>query len=456
MTKVSIIVPVLNGDKFLEECIDSLVSQSLKEIEIIVVDGGSTDKTLDIIKKYIDSDNRIRLIHSEKKSTGYQGNLGMSATTGDYIGFCEADDYVSPTMYERLYECAKKEDLEYVKADFDMFIDLDRRLFLKYRILDGAKSKLYDQIICPSEYNDILFRDVNMWNGIYKKSFLESKNIRQNETPGAAFQDTGFVQQVFLASNKAMYIHADSYYYRRDNASSSVYDMKGVVNVAQEAEFLWEYLRRENISADLSATVFKRFCSIFFGFYGRLPHKSDWTEGISEAVKRFQRLSVEWYTSLPYQNIAYEQLNQSQSLYLVLKNRMDDLDVLRRNIVTIEDSNRKDFFNLVSTREKTVIYGAGECGSSVLAMLLKNGYGGVVAICDQDKNKQGNLVMDVLVISVEKAVKDIYKPGVLFVISVNSERNKISKALRNNGICVDDICISESIIPHVAMEIDLK
>lgn len=91
MIKVSVIVPVLNGISYINECMDSLISQTLKEMEILVIDAGSTDGTLEILEEYVQKDSRVRLLHSDQKSMGHQTNMGIQAASGEYIGFCKAD-----------------------------------------------------------------------------------------------------------------------------------------------------------------------------------------------------------------------------------------------------------------------------------------------------------------------------------------------------------------------------
>ena len=119
MPLVSIIMPSLNVAKYIDECLQSAIKQTLKDIEIICIDAGSTDGTREIINKYILTDKRLRVIDSDVKSYGYQVNLGIHEAKGEYIGILETDDYVDSEMYERLYDAAKKSNADYVRADYD-------------------------------------------------------------------------------------------------------------------------------------------------------------------------------------------------------------------------------------------------------------------------------------------------------------------------------------------------
>ena len=119
--KVSVILPSLNVADYIRECIDSVLQQSLQELEIICIDAGSTDGTREILEEYANKDSRITILHSDMKSYGRQVNMGLKYASGDYIAILETDDWIAPDMYRCLYELAVKEHLDYAAADFDMF-----------------------------------------------------------------------------------------------------------------------------------------------------------------------------------------------------------------------------------------------------------------------------------------------------------------------------------------------
>ena len=119
--KVSVLVPIYNVQDFLPECLDSLVNQTLKEIEIICINDGSTDNSLDIIKQYAKKEKRIVII--DKKNSGYGDsmNQGLKKATGEYIGIVESDDFIELNAFESLYNIAKKNNVEAVKSNFYEF-----------------------------------------------------------------------------------------------------------------------------------------------------------------------------------------------------------------------------------------------------------------------------------------------------------------------------------------------
>lgn len=108
MPKVSVVVPFYNTEKYLEKCLDSLVNQTLKELEIILVNDGSTDSSLEIAKNYQQKDSRIKIVEQEHLKQGAARNSGMKVAAGEYIGFVDSDDWVDLDYFEKLYNTAKQ------------------------------------------------------------------------------------------------------------------------------------------------------------------------------------------------------------------------------------------------------------------------------------------------------------------------------------------------------------
>ena len=180
---VSVIVPVYNVDKFLKQCLDSILAQTLKDIEIICVDDGSTDRCPGILDYYADIDKRIKLFHRDNGGYGNAVNFGIGCAKGEYIGIVESDDSILTNMYQRLYSLAYEHDLDMVKGECYFCWDS-----IGYRIphhVYGVDE--YFGIVLKENDRDKFFRFfMNTWSGIYRKSFLDKFNIRHNESPSSA------------------------------------------------------------------------------------------------------------------------------------------------------------------------------------------------------------------------------------------------------------------------------
>lgn len=242
MPKVSVVVPIYNVEKYLEECLDSLRAQSLKDMEFICVNDGSTDGSLKLLQRYAAADSRIKILDGPNGGYGKAMNRGLDACTGEYVGIVEPDDYVKATMYEELYRLAKEKDLEVVKADFFRFVtDGNGKRNFSYNCLT-SREDLYGRVLDPKEELDVFKAIMNTWSGIYKRSFLEEHHIRHHETPGAAFQDNGFWFQTFCFTDRLYFVRKPFYMNRRDNPNSSVHSREKVFCMNDEYAFIMDFL----------------------------------------------------------------------------------------------------------------------------------------------------------------------------------------------------------------------
>ena len=246
MPKVSVVVPVYNVAVYLRECMDSLVRQTLQDIEIICVNDGSTDNSPEVLREYAAKDNRIVLVDQENGGYGKAMNTGIDRATGKYLGIVEPDDYVSLTMFEDLYRAAEENNLDLVKADFDRFTnsrDGDTRTFRRIHL--SPREADYGRVFRPMEEKESFFFVMNTWAGIYRLSFLREYGIRHHETPGASFQDNGFWFQTFLYAERAMLMNTAFYRVRRDNPNSSVKNPGKVYATNREYDYIRGILERD-------------------------------------------------------------------------------------------------------------------------------------------------------------------------------------------------------------------
>lgn len=221
MAKVSIIVPIYNQEKYIAQCLDSIICQTLKDIEIICVDDGSTDKSLEIVNEYAAKDSRIIVITKPNAGYGHSMNKGIDAATGEYMGIVESDDYILPEMYEKLYALAVKNNLDFARGGYYKFWTIDGEEKSLY--YDGMGAKYRSVVYCPRKAPDLYMSAVVTPAGIYKLDFLRNNGIRYSETPSAAFQDHGFWFKTHILADRALFIDEAFYMYRFDNPNSSIY-----------------------------------------------------------------------------------------------------------------------------------------------------------------------------------------------------------------------------------------
>lgn len=238
MPKVSVVVPTYNNEQYLRECIDSILGQTLSDIEIIVVNDGSTDSTCDILSQYSNADSRIKVINLHNGGYGHAVNTGFDISEGEYIGIVESDDYIQSDMYEKLYYAAVKYDCDWIKADYQIFVGEEREREFSPRNI--CPENLYNQVLNPLNDREAFDAKLFTWAGIYKKSFLLDNHIRHHESRGAAYQDNGFWFQTMVSASRIMFINSFFYNLRRDNPSSSIMAKDKVFDIFKEYEFIYE------------------------------------------------------------------------------------------------------------------------------------------------------------------------------------------------------------------------
>lgn len=236
---VSIIMPSLNVGSYIRECIQSVVSQTLEDIEILCVDAGSTDGTLEVLKEFARKDHRVTVICSDKKSYGYQMNLGLDAAQGEYIGIVETDDWVEPDMFEKLWTAASAHNADMVKCNYYWYRTTPKEEDVPFENLAVCP---YGKVFCPSEERTLFTRTPAIWSGIYKRAMLMENGVRFHETPGASFQDTSFHFMVCTVSQRCYLLTEYLHHYRRDNENSSVNSPAKVFCVRDEMLFYEAFL----------------------------------------------------------------------------------------------------------------------------------------------------------------------------------------------------------------------
>ncbi len=213
-------MPSLNVSSYVRDCVESVMNQSLREIEIICVDAGSTDGTLEILEELQKKDDRIRIIHSDKKSYGYQMNLGIADAEGEYIGIVETDDYIDERMYEEMYEFAISFDADVVKAPY-MEFSSDHIQQICYYADEFSKKLPHDSCFSAKEYGEVLAYHASVWSGIYKRKYLTDKQIRFVEAEKAGYVDVGFRIDTCVSTERIAWFDKAYYHYRRSSKDSS-------------------------------------------------------------------------------------------------------------------------------------------------------------------------------------------------------------------------------------------
>lgn len=228
--KVSVIVPIYKVEKYLVQCLDSIVNQTLKDIEIILVDEGDMDACRYIIDHYEQTDNRVIAIHEKNGGYGASVNKGFDIAKGEYIGIIESDDFIAPEMFEEMYNYAKETGADVVKTPYYEYWskkgdkkDVTRMCNYKDFITNESPA---NQAFSIMDYPQQMAVHASLWSGIYKTSYIREKNIRFIQAKGGAYVDVGFRIDTLINTDKIAWLPKPYYYYRVDAEGSTTNNFK--------------------------------------------------------------------------------------------------------------------------------------------------------------------------------------------------------------------------------------
>jgi len=257
MVKISVIIPVYNVEEYLKQCLDSIVNQSLNEIEIICINDGSADKSLKILEDYAKNDSRFVIVSQENCGQGAARNRGLDIAQGEYVVFVDPDDWIEENALEKIYACFKSNDTDVVQFDYKDYNDytkitkkIDFSKFLKkkfnYEIKDGGFYSWKEIFHKKFKYSKF-----TVWSKAYSLKFLRENDIKFPLNKHG--EDDVFSAQVFLETERICYLKDFLYVYRtrKNSAVNSLSDEHFCIfeNVHTVKEFLikknlYEYLKK--------------------------------------------------------------------------------------------------------------------------------------------------------------------------------------------------------------------
>lgn len=423
-------MPSLNVAAYIKICMESVLKQTLKDINIIAVDAGSTDGTLEILREYEALDPRVKVIVSEKKSYGYQMNLGIRAANSEYIGIVETDDYIEPNMFERLYNLAKATDADYCKGNAQMFLSLtDSIMYTEKFAVFPEKSSVI--ITDPAEIDDLVLRDYFLWKGIYKSELLA--DIRFNETPGAAYQDIGFLVQVFTKATKAVYVPDEFYHYRKDNPNASGYNRKAFKFLIEEYEFTDSFIKNQSKNF-ITALYCKMYRQTVVRIRMMALSGEIW-EGAETQLDILRNHLIEHIGEIT--NAAKFLSNEEmKDISLFIDSPMKLFNEIK---LSENDKNHaiESFVNKVKLYENVVVFGCGIYGKFVPAILAAKGISSIKAYSDNNAELWGKNIYGITVESPEQAI--VKYNDALYIIANKSQYCEIRYQLITAGIKSDNI-----------------
>ncbi len=273
---VSIIVPVYNVEDYIEKCLDSLVNQTLEQLEVIIVDDGSTDKTSSIVDQYQkEYPLKFRVIHKKNEGVSIARNIGLEKATGEYIGFLDSDDWVNYDMYEKLYKKAIEVNADIVACD-TLAIYPDKKVLIKSHIEET--SKVHDLML--NAYAVI-------WNKIYKREIISEIKFKE----GMNFcEDVQFLYMIYPRIKKIGVIHENLHnYLQRTGSLTYTYNEK-LYQLIDSLDDIVSYYKNqgfyEKYHAEIEYSYVRYLYATFIKRLAKTKNKIEFDKGVNFVLKK--------------------------------------------------------------------------------------------------------------------------------------------------------------------------
>ena len=321
---ISVIVPVDRVEKYLERCVKSILSQTYKNLEVILVDDGSPDQCPAICDAWAEKDARVKVIHQENKGLSGARNAGIDAASGEYLAFVDSDDYVSPHFIEELYQllqdtgCAIGQcRFSYVKGDG--LVEEGDSAFCIYR-----GESLMEQLYGPEEKATCF---VVAWNKLYRAELFKETGIRYPE--GRIHEDEATTYRLFHEAKKLAFLDRALYGYYTENGGSitSVFSAKRLQWLTAHEERIAFF--KKNGYEKLLPAAYRKLCDACITFYFRCTEQVKDAEELKKELRKrletYRANGAAWIAALPLKTrMGYELFSMSPGLYAKMLQKMQE------------------------------------------------------------------------------------------------------------------------------------
>lgn len=323
--KVSVIIPVYNSEKYLKACLDSVINQTLKEIEIICVDDGSTDSSLEILKEYASKDKRLRVITQKNQGVSVARNSGICHAKGEYILFCDADDKYKSNLCSVIASVIDKEGKDIIAYGHENYVDGE---------LEDIDYKNISKIKKANTLENWLNLQVYIWEKAFKRSFIEKHNIKFPVGIKNA-EDLIFCLLTYFSGAQYSLIESALYEYQKERKGISTFsNPNGIENDTAAYRYLTQTEKFNNLT-------FKEQCAVTNFFIGG---------------------SIRYYKTLKDTEHKEKVINDLQKLYSVILSRYSLIQCLKmkklRRIhkILFKEKHKKFFnnFNVITTKNEKI------------------------------------------------------------------------------------------------------
>lgn len=416
---VSIVIPVYNKEKFIKQCVESCMNQTYKNLEILCVDDGSTDKSIEIMSELVEQDSRVHLLHHMHTVNCAAGarNMGLENAKGEYILFLDADDWIEPNCIEVAYRVAIDNDLDITIFNYKRFNSSTNRYSNSFNNIEKLP---HEDVFNYKTIKRDIFQIVvgYVWTNLYRRNLIGS--LRFQEIP--VIDDRFFAHMLLVEAQRIMFIPIKLINYRVGEESSQTYTFREEMMLSEfkAQEMIKQGLIDRNKYDEVKESFLKKSITYIIHAFNRDIEAM----GVNNCKKLYELI----HNNLGYiddEEISYVDYKNEKYLkeYFYIKENSFDKFVYEYYV-----KNRYDFIipeDLIKKDDKVILYGAGNVGKDYFSQIISKDFCVLVSWCDAAWEKIGYPIENI-----EIALKKNFNKVIVAIENENTA-NIIAEELQN-------------------------
>ena len=365
MVLVSVVIPVYNVEQYLEECLESVTNQTLRDIEIICIDDGSEDNSLEILEKYEKLDDRIKVVSQENKGPGATRNLGINISKGKYLYFIDSDDYIELNALEELFNYAKEKDVDFLLYPA-INLDNQNKRFFKTDIysMNDVEKFIGDGVVDYKDLDNLIFSiPVTAYSKLYNADFIKKNDIKFPE--GLIFEDNIFFWNLVFSAKKIAFYSKYFYIRRRHSSSITTLHDKRLIDSIEINRLMVETFKKFGILDKFKNVIYNRRINLTYLRFVEIldEYKEDYYKKLNQDYKNIVNdgyyddyinildsrnkaifeicLNSNTYKEFRYEMAYWDSRNTNKNLQNKINGLNNDIGDFKNKINSLNDENTR-------------------------------------------------------------------------------------------------------------------
>lgn len=273
MIKVSVVIPVYNVEDFLEECLDSVINQTLEDIEVICIDDGSTDNSLEILNNYSKKDSRIQIIIQENQGHAVATNNGIKLAKGKYLFLMDSDDILELNALEETYNVADGDNLDFVIFQaVNYYMDTNKLVRSEKYSMNALADYVGDRVFNYKDIKEFIFKiTVTPWSKLYNREFILNSDAKFPD--GLIFDDNVFFFDILFSAKRIGFLKKHLFKRRWHSSSSTTYGGSKFIDYIKISNLIWDVFKKHDVFDEFKEGLYSKKTATVYYWYKKINDK---------------------------------------------------------------------------------------------------------------------------------------------------------------------------------------